>query len=205
MPRDCLSSSVFPNCKFRLRSQQQLLETPEELLVTEDGSNLDTHSYMLFFKDEGCTDIAGIKGLVSGVTEMTAVDSSITCNEAVTCALAPVGDACEAIAATAKTATTIHAETTSDGRRVLSCLDDGSCQFVEDGCFKSGLLESCFVKWIGPTTLFETPSVQIKATGGENAVASVEEKKPENTTKSDAPIQTIIVSLTSAAIVAFLA
>jgi hypothetical protein len=162
MPRDCLPSSVFPSCRFRLRSHQDLMAETEELLVMHDGKNLDTHSYMLFFSDEKCSDLEGIKGLVSGKSNLTSVDSTITCNKAMTCILAPGGEACRSVAQSAKTIKYINTETTTDGREVLSCLDDGSCEFASSECVKSDILESCYVMWVGPTPLFDQPIALIK-------------------------------------------
>jgi hypothetical protein len=134
----------------------------EELLVMHDGKNLDTHSYMLFFSDEKCSDLEGIKGLVSGKSNLTSVDNTITCNKAMTCILAPGGEACGSVAQSAKTFKSIYAETTTDGRQVLSCLEDRSCEFASSDCVKSDILESCYVMWVGPTSLFDQPMALIK-------------------------------------------
>lgn len=139
------------------------MERTVELLANQDGKNLDTHSYMLFFKDEKCSNLEGIKGLVSGTSNLTTVDDSIACNKAITCILAPEGEACASVDESAKKSRSVTAETTVDGRKVLSCLvDDGSCEFVSDGCVKSDILGSCYVKWVGPTALFEQPLVHIR-------------------------------------------
>jgi hypothetical protein len=108
------------------------------------------------------SDLEGIKGLVSGKSNLTSVDSTITCNKAMTCILAPGGEACRSVAQSAKTIKYINTETTTDGREVLSCLDDGSCEFASSECVKSDILESCYVMWVGPTPLFDQPIALIK-------------------------------------------
>jgi hypothetical protein len=185
MPRDCLTSSVFPSCRFRLRSQKDLIERTDELLSNQNGEDLATHSYMIFFKDDKCSDLAGMKGLVSGTTSLTTVDDSIPCNKALTCILAPQGEACLTIDEAARSSKVVVAETTKDGYQVLSCIDDGSCEFVSDGCVKSDILASCYVKWVGPAALFEQPLVHMKGEsngGSGNAVGGILPKEDNSET-----------------------
>lgn len=184
IPDECDKSSIYPNCYFRLRTMEQLKADPS-VIQTMNEAEEDTHAYLVYYEDDQCADIQAIDAMASDKSMATFVDSSVSCNAAVTCAVEPNGESCQNISEEHRTNSTIDLKVTADG--ILVCIEDGSCEFAPTGCVKSDLLESCYVKWISPTdffndpgaTLFQETPLQIEKPDEEEEQEEEEEKEEE--------------------------
>lgn len=188
VPNECFPSSIYPNCHFRLKTEEQLEANPT-IIGTGNSDVVDTHAYMIFFSDEQCETLEAIKGVASD-SVLTSVDETVSCIDAVTCALGPDGNSCSEISEDKKGTVALDVKTTESG--ILICLDDGSCEFAPEGCAKSDILQSCYFKWVEPTTLFNDPEDTVFAD------PPLQLEKPEDETEKKPSSGTLIQSIASA-------
>lgn len=113
---------------------------------------------MLLYSDENCTMIEGAHGLVAGETAIPVAADTMSCQEAVACALHPEGELCDEYGGV--TAETLTMHTKAAASQAVVCFDasEESCEEIDPlVCIRSEAFPSCWYRLATGKTLFSNP------------------------------------------------
>ena len=169
---DCYESSIFPSCMFVLALTSTIIKQPE-LIKNSVTKHLDQQSYLLFYSDPECVEFEGLKGFVSGPSvELVQTSDSVSCEDAMSCLLAPGSDLCKEKGGVTGSTTRVFTETRNNGRDAYQCSPPDSstdvavsknaetrdCDEMESkGCIRSTIHPSCYFRWTSATRFMEDP------------------------------------------------
>lgn len=129
-----------------------------------DYAGLELQTFMLLYSDENCADFEGARGLIAETTTTLPVTpDSMSCQEAVACALYPEGELCESFGGTMNNTVSIRTEKSAS--QAIFCANDddtvGCTEIEPEVCMKSELFPNCWYHLVPAMRLFAEPDKYI--------------------------------------------
>ena len=162
----CTASSAYPHCSFDIVKTSDLQYDPTRL-ANDDPSGLEDYAYLVYYTDDSCTDIAGIKSAVSGTTfEIPRLGRDVACDDAMACVLQPDGSTCETIRAVTSSGDLGEAKVRvqTRGDKVFECdsfnevVGEDTCAVIEPRpCRPSSTIANCHFRWLSARDLAKHP------------------------------------------------
>lgn len=162
----CTESSAYPRCNFDIVKTSDLQSDPM-MLANDDPSDLEDYAYLVYYTDDFCTDIAGVKGAVSGTTfEIPRLGRDVACDDAMACVLQPDGSTCQTIRAVSSSGDLDEAKVRvqTRGDKVFECdsfneaVGEDTCAVIEPRpCRPSSTIANCHFRWLSARDLATNP------------------------------------------------
>ena len=160
----CYESSLFPSCQFYTTKYSVILEDPS-IISNSDAQGLEDSSYILFYSDDACTQWEGLKGVTTGEHVFPLqTDVSVSCEDAIACAIHPQGDKCQSLEKT-ETTTRILSRVQDGVAQMCETDDDTTCAPIDSTmCMQSEIVPSCYYRMASAQVLLSDPASYITST-----------------------------------------
>lgn len=199
---ECQASSVSPHCNFRVFTGTELLSHPESITntaVRQQTTDFGSASYMVFYEDDHCQDVAGVRGILTGRQQLVIAQDAASCADAMTCLFNADGPACQGFASTS--AREFLSSTQNKGRFVYRYDPSCDCEvLVEDVCAPSPI-PACYYRWISGADLFAHPNLYFTASPQRISPPEVEAQESSGATIASSPGFTTLFTLATTLVV----
>jgi hypothetical protein len=183
------------DCYFSYWTLDNLKDKPEILANDnpEDLAMMQTYSYLAYYEDDTCTDLASIIPSVNGKTlDIPPVsNTNLTCNLQAMCAIDPNSEACQTVRDEGADNVQLTIETRPDETtgtvNVYSCdssnvaAGEEECNLqLPSDCGRSSIYSNCYFRYLSGPTLAQNPRFLVGEIDGEGGM----EEDPENTSSA---------------------
>ena len=170
-PRDG-TPGWYRGCKgFGYKFLDDLQSNPEIMANDnpEDIEKMQDFTYLLYYDDDACTDLASIEPAASGqvLTIPTVSDPNLSCGTQSVCAVDSSSDACKQIQDEDSVATVpvwtrvdedtgevdiLQCDSTNEAAGEAECL-----KVMPQDCIKSSIFSNCYYRWLSGPALAQNP------------------------------------------------
>lgn len=191
------------NCYFSYWTLDNLKDWPEVLANDnpEDLLMMQKYSYLVYYEDDACTDLASVIPSVNGKTlNIPSVSNTeLSCNRQAMCAIDPNSAVCEAVrdadAENAQITLETRLDETTGEVNVYEC-DSSNVAAGEEkcalqtpsGCGKSSIYSNCYFRYLSGPTLALNPRFlvgEVEVDGEDDMGGGSEMETPSNSTDTD--------------------
>lgn len=164
----CYQSSAY-NCHFRIATAEQLTEDPDRYIpAATDLDGLGQYGFLIYYNDEECTDLGGLRGHVSDnpyFLHRAGPDQDIMCQDEMACYLYEEGLTCEALDLSGEPA---QALIEVDGEELFECdssnenLDEVLCDIIDPSDCKTSSVYNCNFHYRSAVLFAKDPAESLK-------------------------------------------
>jgi len=151
----CEQSSVFPSCYFNVVLGSDLISSTDLLKNNHtDVDPLDDQLVAVYYSGSDCASFAGLQSMVVGDVMLAATTDAVSCDDAIACAVEPLGKTCQSLRNGEITATIDYDSATG----TYSVCGPSGCDDVDPtACVPSPIHPSCHYKLVPGRRFYSSP------------------------------------------------